>query len=729
MDINTNSDIKVFWANEHDLFSESQSTATQLTKGRHTYWLWINNFNKSTHFRVDPTDQESLIKLHSAKLYSLHYFPIEFNLVHDATKSSDIEILNIPDSSQPYIEFQSLGTDPQIYIRVIHSTNPLIYIALFTLIAAYFFGRKALPQALLLVLLSVFLSYLLSFNGTSISFDAQTQNPDQIKLFWRNAQQEISTTRAQKLYTRQGEQHYSYDMAYISNIDALYLETSDQQLLPTIGKFNLHTPGFKDISFDPPDEGLSKQSDSSTLRWFITIFLVCYLLLLLSVFYYLKSKRFFYDFFPKILTIGFLFACALVFSLAWQADFNIHPDESAHIESTEYYQQYWLPPKVGDSRAIEAYQDPWATSRLDDLGLSYFFAGKFSLLVQQLFADEDFINRSFNALLFLLLFIMSCNNKRLLLFLSPLLCTPQIWYLYAYTNRGGFVLFVSLLLAWQLANKKNAFNKFLTTDTVLSDWHYALVPGALLGILSIEQTNYLLFILYVFSVLLWELIFFVKQKKVFIYKCLFFLLIGASIFFARHWVDYSINGSNKLEQRIAYAEQHAAPDFKPSIAETQESSRGLRLKAKGYSLVDLFQHSWEWHKMSFKSFTGAYGYYPEYSPKWYYACVVLIYCILALLILQQAIFKASWGYKLFTALSFTAIAGGILSSLLFSWVYDFQPQGRYIFPVIPIILVFFWKMIPLWNRIEKAVLISSVITLMVLSFYSFRVVALNYLFS
>lgn len=144
--------------------------------------------------------------------------------MHDATKSSDIEILNIPDSSQPYIEFQSLGTDPQIYIRVIHSTNPLIYIALFTLIAAYFFGRKALPQALLLVLLSVFLSYLLSFNGTSISFDAQTQNPDQIKLFWRNAQQEISTTRAQKLYTRQGEQHYSYDMAYISNIDALYLK-------------------------------------------------------------------------------------------------------------------------------------------------------------------------------------------------------------------------------------------------------------------------------------------------------------------------------------------------------------------------------------------------------------------------------------------------------------------------------------------------------------------------
>ncbi|NYT47300.1 MAG: hypothetical protein H0A75_06685 [Candidatus Methanofishera endochildressiae] len=70
-----------------------------------------------------------------------------------------------------------------------------------------------------------------------------------------------------------------------------------------------------------------------------------------------------------------------------------------------------------------------------------------------------------------------------------------------------------------------------------------------------------------------------------------------------------------------------------------------------------------------------------------------------------------------------------MSSLLFSWVYDFQPQGRYIFPVIPIILVFFWKMIPLWNRIEKAVLISSVITLMVLSFYSFRVVALNYLFS
>ena len=728
METSVDSEMQVFWANEHDYFSEQQSNTTQVKKGRHTYWIWIDHFNKSTQFRIDPVNQKSMISLYDTKLYSLHYFPVEFNLAHDAIRSNEIKILNIPDPSQPYIEFQSLGTDPQIEIRVIHSTSPLIYIALFVLIAVYFFGRKAFTQAIAFILISLFLSYLLSFSGTRISFAAHTQSPEQIKLFWRNTQQEISTTRAQKLYTQQGDHQYSFNMAYISNIDALYLEASNQQVLQNIESFKLHTPGFEDIRFKAPDVALSKQSNASSLKGYIALFAVFYVLLLLSFLYFLKNKRFLHAFFPKFLKTCLLFASALVFSLAWQADYNIHPDENAHIESTKYFSQYWLPPKVGDARAEKAYQDPWATSRLDDLGISYFFAGKFSLLVKKVFLDDTFINRAFNSLLFVALFVMA-SNKRFLFFLTPLLCSPQIWYLYSYANRGGFVLFVSILLAWQLANKKSALNQFLETDKVFSRWQYALFPGILLGILSIEQTNYLLFILFVFAVLFWELLFFVKQKKTFIYKCLFFLLIAASLFFIRQGIDISINGSNKLEQRIAYAEENAAPDFKPSIAETDQSSRGLRLKAKGYSLADIFQHKWEWHKMSFKSFTGAYGYYPEYSPKWYYAFVVLIYCILVGMILRHAIFKASLRDNLFTALSASAIAGGILISLLFSWVYDFQPQGRYIFPVIPIILVYFWKMMPQWNRLEKAVLLSSVCTLVLLSFYSYREVALNYLFS
>ena len=148
---------------------------------------------------------------------------------------------------------------------------------------------------------------------------------------------------------------------------------------------------------------------------------------------------------------SFFIVALLIVSLSWQADYNIHPDENAHIEAVHYYSHYWDPPVVGDTRSLETYQEPWAISRLDDLGISYFFAGKFENLVQLFFSDTTFSARAFNTFLFILLFSYS-RQKRLVLFLAPLLCTPQIWYLYSYANRDAFALFISLLLAWQLVN-------------------------------------------------------------------------------------------------------------------------------------------------------------------------------------------------------------------------------------------------------------------------------------
>ena len=145
--------------------------------------------------------------------------------------------------------------------------------------------------------------------------------------------------------------------------------------------------------------------------------------------------------------------------------------------------------------------------------------------------------------------------------------------------------------------------------------------------------------------------------------------------------------------------------------------------------MGLFQPEWDWHKMTFKSFTGFYGYYAEYSPKWYYAYVLLVYVIVFLTLLWNTIFEANWRYKLFTVLTLTALSGGVLMGVLFSWLYDFQPQGRYIFPIIPIMLVYFWTLFPRWSRPEKSVILGSAIVLMVLSFYSFNEVALNYLFA
>ncbi len=722
----TDGKLQIFWNDEGKPFTEDKSTITSTKKGRHTYWILIENFKKSTHFRIDPTRVKTNIKMHGAKLYSIQHFPININLLNDATKTKDIQPITSSNSSNTYSEFITLSQDPQFQINPIQSKSPLGAIVFLILAIVFLFPKKYYPQAFLFFAGAILFYYCLSFNATVVSFRAQAEQADQVTVFWRDMGETFSTTKARKVQIDPGTNYYQVKTSNIGNIESLSLKTNKQQSI-VLDQLLIREPGYKDFSFAETETIIDKQRSSKVLLISVVLFVLVCLLILWLTFYYPKNNRKFYIiFFPKIIRVLFLFSSFLVINLAWQANYNIHPDESAHIASVEYFSQYWDPPKIGDSRTLNTYQYPWAISRLDDLGISYFFAGKFSKITQLLFENKEFIARAFNSFLFLLFFVLS-KNKRLLLFLTPLLCTPQIWYLYAYSNRGGFVLFISIILAWQLVNKQSSLNHFLKDNKRLSDWKTILFPGLLLGILSIEQTNYVLFILFLFSVLLWRLLFFIKNKKVFIYKCFIFILVAASIYCLRHGVDFLINGHNKYEQRMAYAEEHAAPDFKPSIASTKDSYHGLRLRDKGVSFTEIFSPEWQWHTMSFKSFTGFYGYYAEYSPQWYYTYVLLIWIIVLLVIFRHMLFKANWQYKLFSLLSFTAICGGLLMSMLFCWLYDFQPQGRYMFPIIPIMLVYFWTMFPLWNRHEKAIILSSVLVLALLSFYSFNEIALNYI--
>lgn len=725
----TNSKLEVFWNDEGKPFLSNKSTITSTKKGRHTYWIIVENFKKSTHFRIDPTREKTNIQIHGVNLYSIQHSPISLDLLNDSESIKDIQSLTVSNDLNSYSEFITLSDDSQFEISPIQSKSPLLSIVFLFLIFVVLFPRKYYSQAFFLFSGSILLYYCLSFNETVVTFRAKAEQAEQVTVFWRDTVETFSNTRAKKVVIQPGTKYYQVKTSNIGNIEVLYLKNDNKKTPLIIDQIQIKEPGFKTFSYTETKTNINKQRDSKELIISVVLFLLVCQLILWGIFYYPKNKKHFYiNLFPKLIRVSFLFSLFLVINLAWQADYNIHPDENAHIASVEYFSQYWDPPKIGDARTLNTYQYPWALSRLDDLGISYFLAGKFRYIIQLIFENKEFIARAFNAFLFLLFFVLS-KNKRLLLFLTPLLCTPQIWYLYAYSNRGGFVLFLSIMLAWQLVNKQSSLNTFLQDNNHFSDWKTILFPSLLLGILSIEQTNYVLFILFLFSVLLWRLIFFIQHKKIFIYKCFIFMLAAASIYGLRHGVDLLINGHNKYDQRMAYAEEHAEPNFRPSIASTKDSYHGLRLRDKGVGFTELFSPPWDWHSMSFKSFVGFYGYYAEFSPKWYYTYILLIWAIVLIVIFRHMVFKADWRYKLFSLLSYTAIFGGLLMSLLFCWLYDFQPQGRYTFPIIPIILVYFWTMFPLWNRHEKSIVLSSVLILVLLSFYSFNEVALNYLVS
>lgn len=729
LDSTSASDLEIFWADESKPFTQEKSKVSPIIKGRKSYWFFINDFKKYTYFRIDPAREQTKLKFHSTKLYSFQYFPVDINFFNDSVNTKEIKELTPPSHLNSYTEFKTLGEDPQIEVKPVLSRSPLLSTLFLIMIIGLLFPKKYYPYAFVLFSSAFFLYFCLSFNETVVSFRVSTEQAGQINVFWKDKDESFSNTRVRTVAIKPDIQDYQVNVGNFSNIDVLYLDSGKNKESFNINNIQIKEPGFKDYRFSETIGILDIQGQSTQLLISIALFLSTCLLLLWIIFYFPKDKNQFYsELFPKLTRVLFLFSSFLVFNLAWQADANVHPDENSHIASIEYYSQHWDPPKIGDSRSLDTYQQPWGVSRLDDLGVGYFFAGKFRTFVQTLFTNNDFLARAFNSFLFMLFFVFT-KNKRLLLFLTPLLCSPQIWYLYAYANRGSFVLFISIALAWQLVNKKSALNIFLQEKRPLSDWKTILFPGLLLGILSIGQTNYLLFILFIFSVLLWQVLFFVKNKKLFIYKCMIFMLMGGSIFSMRYGIDISINGLNKTEQRIAYAEEHAEDDFKPSMAETKDSYSGLRLQAKGIGFTEIFNPEWDWHKMSFKSFVGFYGYYAEYSPKWYYSYVLTLYIILFLVMLRHVVFKASWQYKLFSFLSFTAVCGGLLMGMLFCWLYDFQPQGRYVFPTIPILLVYFWTMFPFWNRHEKAIILTSVLVLTLLSFYSFNEVALNYIVS
>lgn len=419
--------------------------------------------------------------------------------------------------------------------------------------------------------------------------------------------------------------------------------------------------------------------------------------------------------------------CALIIQMAWQSTYDFHPDEKAHIDSLDYFTQYSEFPKVGDSRTIETYQYPWGVSRLDDLGISYFIMGKLKNVLLLFLDDSVFVCRALNTLLFLGL-LLSTKTRRFALFSLPLLCFPQLWYLFSCTNRDAFALALSIALAWQFINPHSFLRRYLLANNFLSQAHYLLVPGALLGVLSIEITNYLIFILYISACLVWQGLFIVRDKRNYFAKCLLLFALAGSIYGVRKAIDIEINGFDKQAQKTAFAEVVAGPEFKPSSIGTKAGYFGFHLQKRGVAAQDLFTPGWDWHNLVFKSFTGTYGHqYADYSPEWYYSLVKGLYGLIFLTIMYAVVRYGDLKLRLFSALTLVFMAGTLAMGFLYSWLYDFQPQGRYVFPLIPMLMLFCAQIRPLFTPRIQTILLANVIFLLMLSLYSFQQVALKYL--
>lgn len=346
---------------------------------------------------------------------------------------------------------------------------------------------------------------------------------------------------------------------------------------------------------------------------------------------YIKIKKKCSNIIYIVIPYLLLLVVPLIIFMGVISQYNSHPDENVHIEAAKFYRDYWLPPSVGDERTLDSYSI-YGHSRLNELDVYYFLAGKVSVLVNPIFQNVTFSLRFFNILLFIILVILCFKStfKNRLFFLF-LLISPQVWYLFSYVNSDAFTLFLSILIVYQILDENSLLYKYLTSDS--NNPKRAVLFALLLALLFLSKKNYYVIFLVVVFKFIWMVFSLGEgERKKYIVKTI--LLVGLVLAFIlpRYALDIGINGFDKGSQLSILKETMAGDQYKPSArqsinAEGDSVYFGLNLRRRGVKYIQLFSERWSWHRISFESFVGIYGYMNIRGPTLYYKLMLFLYLV------------------------------------------------------------------------------------------------------
>jgi len=205
-----------------------------------------------------------------------------------------------------------------------------------------------------------------------------------------------------------------------------------------------------------------------------------------------------------------------------------------------------------------------------------------------------------------------------------------------------------------------------------------------------------------------------KNKIIVFYRCLVIALIALSIFSMRYGLDVAINGFDRKEKLKAAKEKYAHEMYKPSVRGTTASYIGLSLNKKGYKFTEII--NLRWFKSSFQSFVGRYGRTMQIrSPSVYYKMMLFVYLVVFFYLSFMCFNKGSFEIKVLFSVSLLFMLLNLAASIYYSWTSDNQPQGRYLFPIIPIL---FLVLARCRHLLHRNVLLSAFVILFVLSLVS-----------
>ncbi len=378
------------------------------------------------------------------------------------------------------------------------------------------------------------------------------------------------------------------------------------------------------------------------------------------------------------MALGGLFAA----QMARATRFRAHPDEIAHAQTFCYFETHpWLPPL----NSPDVQYDLHGQSRVYSREVVYQVFGPLTGALTRLAgqtapcATHYLTYRLLNVLTLVvtlgLIFAVGARHPWAITLGVLMLATPQVIYLYSYVNSDAFALSASLCLML-LA---------LTERQPLASRRRTLLLAVLTGLVVLSKSSYWVSLVFAYGVLAWQFWQNSRQGGRALWRARaangLAALILVLVIIAPLRIYYPLSqGGNFAAQVEQMREEHAIPELKPSTG-TYET---LRLRSKGVGFGYILTNV-PWMVTSAMSFYGLFGYMTEHAPRLAYALALAALGLNGLLTTRTALrhWRAVPG-----ALKFALLMGvsmsvlGVLASMAYSWINDYQPQGRYLFPML-----------------------------------------------
>lgn len=478
------------------------------------------------------------------------------------------------------------------------------------------------------------------------------------------------------------------------------------------------------------------------------------------------------------------FSLIAVMAVVARTDVSVHPDELTHVASARYYYDHWLKPKIGAPETLDAHKtNAYGVAYLTGTDPVYQLASKFAVATWPIFENDVVALRMFNVVLFGLLVLMALRVNDARLALIPLLVTPQAWYIFSYFNGEGLPLFLSMLVMMFFFS----FTKFdkpfesrislqrifligcLIGGILLSKPNYWTVLGAVALLIIahgeyLTKENFLLMALgwlfALFGLLLFldnhialpvlirllpicvgiGLLFFTGVKltksvikryklKLIRIKPMTVMLVGLIMVLGLKMADEAWQNplpfsAERTKVLSEIREITADSKFKPSALDKNVVGKTHQMRAQGVGLNEILLEK-TWFKTSVTSFFGVYGYLNIWSSKYLSYIQLLLFIAITVSVFRSVVQRNVNGAVYSVPISL--LVGGITvvaASVGFSWIYDYQPQGKYLLPILPILA---GGMLIANQRVKNNTFRWFIIGAFLLSAYSFLMVGIRWI--